>query len=227
MSINQKRLAMRKRAALNAYQYGVQGGIPKRKLFKTKAIKKPNYSKVQGNNATEMKSADLGPAALAYSTTGTITLLNGVAQGLDNGQRIGRKFNVRSILVRGFASVGSTPTASCIRHMLVYDKQTNGVLPVITDILNTVSMLGCNNLDNRDRFVILADKTSYLEAAGRSQIPIKMFLKTNLEVINSGVASTIASINTGSLYLITIGQLAAGVTAPTLSVLIRVRFQDD
>lgn len=229
MSVNQRRLAARKRAALNAYQYGVQGGIPKRSLFKKqmKVNKRPNYSKNQGNNATEVKTIDSTIAASEYSTTGTITLLNGVAQGLDNTQRIGRKFNVKSILVRGYASVGSTPTASAIRHIIVYDKQTNLALPGITDILSSANVLGVNNLDNRDRFVILSDKLSYLEAAGRSQIPIKLFIKSNLEVINGGTAATINSISTGGIYLITVGTLVTGVTAPKLATTVRVRFQDD
>lgn len=234
MSVNQKRLAMRKRAALNAYQYGVQGPMPKRSLFKKAPARalKSNYSKNQGNHGNELKDLDtlLGPSgsALSFSTTGSVTLINGVSQGTDFTNRVGRKFQIRSVLIRGQVNLGATPTSSVVRWMLVYDKQANGVAPAIGDIVFQPYPGACNNLTNRDRFVVLADKTFEVDTQGPSKRAIKKYMKCNLETVNGGTGATVASIQTGALYFVTMGDLATGVTAPVLGeTTCRIRFSDD
>lgn len=191
-------------------------------------IKQSNpYSLNQGNHGRELKTIDVTAVAYEFSTSGTVNLINGVAQGTDYTTRVGRKLTLKSIFVRGRISVGSTPTAGVWRFMLVYDKQPNGAAFVATDLLDNVNIHGVQNLTNRDRFVIIMDKMGYLEAAGRSFIPIKKYIKCNLEVTFGGTGGTISSIQTGSLFAVSIGHLATGVTAITSTITTRVRFLDD
>lgn len=198
-------------------------GPKRRKLASVSGFRNP-YGLNQGNHGAELKSVEVGAGAQECSTTAVITLINGVATGDDINNRDGRKFTMKSILVRGTINVGATPTGAAYRWMIVYDKQANGAAPVIGDILNVSSMLGCNNLSNRDRFIIIADKTGFLEATGTIVRTIKKFINCNLETVCSGTTNGIASIATGSLFLVTLGNLATGVTAPNLNVLTRVRF---
>lgn len=185
------------------------------------------YGLNQGNHGVELKDIDTSLAAAECSTTGAINLINGVAQGTDFNTRVGRKFNMRSILVRGTIKVGATPTLAAYRWMIVYDKQANGASAVITDILTAINMGGVNNLTNRDRFVVIADKKGYVEAAGRGVVPIKFYKRCALETTNGGTSAAIGSIQTGALYFVTLGDLATGVTAPVCGAMTaRVRFTD-
>jgi len=172
----------------------------------------------------------------------TITLLNGLKPGSDATQRIGRKILMKSVLIRivyqwnfnnfpytGFLNQG---TDQC-RTLLVYDKQTNGVVPTIDLLLQpnvSGSVSGTSyavsaplNLDNRDRFTVLYDKTfsvnpvyivpttGGLPIASQNWVKqIKIYKKLNHEVIyNSGVGGLVGDVNTGGLFLFTIGTLAS------------------
>lgn len=184
------------------------------------------YGLNQGNHGRELKTIDT-TTACEFSTTGTIALINGVAQGTDFTTRVGRKFNMRSILLRARIGVGGTATASVWRMMLVYDKQANAAAPAITDILDSINTTSNNNLANRERFIVIMDKLGYVEAAGRSQIPFKKYKRCALEVTNGGTGNTVGSIVTGSLWLVTTGQLVTGATAPVATVQTRIRFTDE
>lgn len=183
----------------------------------------------------ELKTIDNNEFTSNYDTTGLVTLINGVIQGTDFNQRVGRQFNMKSILVRIRTVSGATTTVPLVcRWMLVYDSQTNGVLPAITDILNSISTTSTGNLSNRDRFQIIWDKTfvpptQVSDTAGVTQFAWfqRKFRKCNYQVINGGVAATVASVQTGGLYFVTLGDLAAGAASPQAVVTTRVRFTDN
>jgi len=181
----------------------------------------------------ELKFVDaisLGTPAVA----GTVTLLNGIAQGTDYNQRIGRKFMMKSIMYRFLVRID--PTAASVgnlcRLLIVYDAQTNGALPAVTDILQIGDVLSPMNLNNRDRFKIISDKWwntgAYNVATGNittgefcPQMD-KFYKKMNLEVQNSGTANTIGSISTGGVYAIVIADIATTVA----ELYCRIRYTD-
>lgn len=182
----------------------------------------------------ELKTIDNNAFTSNYDTTGTITLINGVIQGTDFNQRVGRKFMMKSIYCRiASANNATMPAPTVLRWLLVYDSQTNATLPAITDILNSVSTLSTNNLSNRDRFTILADQTwvpttqvSDTAAVVNFADFSKYFKKGSWEVVNGGTAATVGSIQTGGLYFVTVGDTAAGTAAAVAVVTTRVRFVD-
>lgn len=105
---------------------------------------------------------------------GTVILLNGIGQGTDYYNRIGRKVMLKSLMIKGALTVEQTGTGLAIpnasmstRLAIVYDSQTNGTLPSYADIFQSVDSNGgvTNttfsgvNLNNRDRFKILKDWT--------------------------------------------------------------------
>jgi len=90
--------------------------------------------RVRGN---ELNTIDVNSASYVADTTGTVTLLNGVATGDDFTDRTGRKIVMKSIYIRGlvkFIDTSSGPTLC--RLIIIYDNQTNGAAPVMTDMTN-------------------------------------------------------------------------------------------
>ena len=131
----------------------------------------------------------------------SINCLNDVAQGTTAITRIGRKILMKSVLVQGLLA---TNTGNSARVLIVYDRQPNGALPAATDVLTSNTIMAAQNLDNRDRFLILADIMPYDQVenisnpSANSGFGYKRYIKCNLETIYSGNAGTIADIMSGS-----------------------------
>ena len=106
-----------------------------------------------GGLGPELKTIDVTTTSISPVTVaGANVLLNGVAQGSDYTNRIGRKVLLKSLLFRAnmypVLNTGS-PVGCTIRIMLVYDSQTNGALAAVSDVLNAATYLQPTNLNNR------------------------------------------------------------------------------
>jgi hypothetical protein len=172
------------------------------------------YGVYQRRGRDELKFIDVSSVPGAISTGGSITLLNGVTQGTDWDNRIGRKFLMKSLLFRFTTSPntgGSAPGGDVIRIIVFYDSQTNGVAPVPTDLLQNGTYDSPLNLANRDRFKVIIDKfvtmganvytAGNLTAGSPTCKQMNMFKKMSMEVINAGTGATVGSIQTGGLFL--------------------------
>lgn len=166
----------------------------------------------------ELKTVDNSTitAAPVSNTTGNITLLNGIATGTDYTNRVGRKVVMKSLLLRVNFFPYTTGTIAALagenlRFLVVYDCQPNGALPAITDILNSAGPNEPNNLNQRDRFKVIADfnittpsfttTTGALTLGSPRMFFKKIYKKMNMDVIFNGTGSTVASIQTGSLVV--------------------------
>lgn len=179
-------------------------------------------------NTKERKFVDTTIALQSATNTGALVLCNGVTQGTDYNQRIGRKFTMRTLYVRAATyTQGAAPVADLVRLMLVFDCQANGAAPAITDILTAVSTTAANNLNNRDRFKVIMDKVLANSPNGPENVFRKVFKKGFWETINSGTTNAIGSIQSGSLYFVYIGDQVASANNVVLNCTIRVRFEDD
>lgn len=117
----------------------------------------------------ELKCIDVPDFTAAFRTPAGATslspLLNVPKNGPELYDRIGRKIYMKSLHVRGYVWNAATTTQSLGRMILLYDSQSNGVAPVIADILSNMNgapaTTGCShiNLNNRQRFSILKDHT--------------------------------------------------------------------
>ena len=132
-----------------------------------------------------------------------------------------------------------------VRFMIVYDKQTNGVLPALTDLLSAFSGIGNataraidvnspNNLNNRDRFIVLCDKRFVLQSGGPSTRLIKKYKRLNTSVAYKSGATVgdVTDITSGGLYVITYRDADISmITDPSSTVNvtgdIRLLYQDD
>jgi len=187
----------------------------------------------QNRSADEQKVVDTVSANYALDTTGSVTLVNGVATGTDFTNRIGRKVVWKSVQIRGlWLPADATVSNNLCRICLVWDTQPNGALPAISDIFNQALGNSMLNLNNRDRFKMIMDKqfiAAEYSAVGQA-VPgtghIKAFRKlSGLETIFDGTTNAIGDIQSGSLLLVTLGTQPTA-SSHVLTAAVRCRFTD-
>lgn len=199
-------------------------------------------------NPTELKVFDTAVAAYAVNTTGLVGNICLPVVGADFNQRVGRKILIKSVYIRGRIALAASDANALIdapsqlgRIILLWDKQPNGALPSVSDILTSATATAQFNINSRDRFKILKDKqwafgyynrsttaTQTYAVADNVCFPIKIYKKLNLETIFNGSAGTIADISSGSLVLFFIGTEASGTNqGAQATISIRVRYKDN
>jgi len=177
---------------------------------------------------TELNAKDTDIDNIQANQTGSVTMLNGIAPGTGISQRIGRKIVIRSVYIRGHSRTGVAQTVPQLARMiLVWDKQPNSVLATTDQILTTINARSQLNLDNRDRFSILADwqRTIADTDGGTQGYPIKLYKKCNLVTVYDGDDALIDSISSGALLLVLVGDQPTGTnTNPVFYLTVRVRY---
>lgn len=174
--------------------------------------------------------------------------LNGLQEGTDQSERIGRISYVSSIHVHGHvqfpAEVFGGPgggTTSKARLVLVVDKQANAAQMSAVDYLANITGTlydteAFANLQNSDRFMLLRDLvidegskglthdgTNYVSQAILKSFQINHYFRTPLKVFHQTAGTdTFSSIRRNQIHLIAIGHKASII----LSYNARVRFYD-
>lgn len=206
------------------------------------ARRRPNYTRMRvGNVRREIAKLKIGhnveyktldylnhTSQQPYTGASVITCLNQVARGDDYNERIGRSIKNVSVQLNfdAFHNTTDTSTFTTLRWMLLIDKEANGAVPVITDLLSNDTTTSMRNLTNRRRFIILKDARILLDN-NRESRSVKYFRRLNLKTIfNQGDAGTVADIDSGSLILI-LQTNAAETYKPLVQITSRVRFIDD
>ena len=182
----------------------------------------------------EVNYVDLGSVAYNFDNIGSVTLLAQIAQGASVQQRIGKRAYYKSLLIRGIVVAGTTGTVADGAFLIVYDKRPTGALPAITDILTAISPHAFMNDNNTGRFEIIRRKdfnilgNSATPTTGQESYNVDEYIRLNKRPITFESAGTgaIGDIDSGALYLVTVGNLVAGTTAPTLTSRFRTRFTE-
>lgn len=194
------------------------------------------YGQWDRRGREELKTIDSGTSTFgATPTTGAVQLINGVATGTDYTARIGRKITMKSVLIRFTITpnvLQSPGIGDTIRLILLYDTQTNGADPGVSDILAQPNWLAPMNLNNRDRFKIIKDRfvsceactytATTLTAGSPMQHNIKWYCKMTYDTIFGGTGATSGSIQTGGLFVLVISQNGSFIVNGNF----RVRFKD-
>jgi len=178
---------------------------------------------------------DTAFATYACNTTGSVTLLNVVAQGAAVTQRVGKKIVMKGLQCRGYINAGSAGDVASAAYMIVYDKRPTGANPTIADILVSATSNSMNNDANAGRFRILKREDCVItgnEAAGANITDTTrvlatwwLDLKSAPVVFKAAGTGAIGDIEEGALYLVTIGD-ETSTAAPDLKVGFRLRFLD-
>ncbi len=171
------------------------------------------------------------------ATTGRVSLMNGIAEGAAINQRVGRRINMVSILLRGLVSKVSanTDAAVSIRFALAYDTQPGSALPVIDDFWDnsatTSNLLGPRKLDYLNRFKTLSTWTIVVHgtenvSTGSTQLPWEKYVKLRKGTYYDGVLGTIASLAKGGLYLFEQGSKQTSPQEAHSEVVATLRYKD-
>lgn len=155
----------------------------------------------------EMKRVDFNLAAVAIAQAGLIQCLNPLSQGTTSLTRTGDTVLAKYIVIKGHQSYNN---AACLsRFILVLDKEPDGALPAVTDVLTTADIGGHINLQNSNRFVIMKDWFAEVNNVGKYYTPIEVILNLNFHCGYAlGNAGTIADIEQNSILFIQISNTA-------------------
>ncbi|AUM61631.1 capsid [uncultured virus] len=199
---------------------------------------KSNFFRLQRapGMSRELGYVDLALTGFNFDTTGSIVLLNTVAQGASVNQRVGKKIRMKGIQCRGIHQNNSAATTNDCAVLIVYDKRPTGALPTATDILVSANSFAFNNDANAGRFQILKRHDFCLNgnsSAAANQLDTMSMsadfyldLK-GLEVVYKAAATgAIGDIEQGALYCITVGNNTAGTGGATGFMGFRLRFLD-
>lgn len=199
----------------------------------------------------EVKTVDT-PVAVAIPTTASIGILNGVAEGTSFYNRIGRRITMKSLQISGHITQnsGGTPINDTIyaRMLVVYDRQNNGTVPVLADILQDVDATGAAasdafsglNMNNSDRFKVLMDnRVSVIDdntsnpadnlvasaaSYSNNEMNVKRYIKLQgLEAQYNAASAAAASCSTGAIWLLLV---AAGSNMLKVNLRCRLRYYD-
>lgn len=180
-------------------------------------------------------------ATLALNTTGTVTAINLIQVGSSMFNRIGRKIEMRSIRISGQLFTATVTRATVVpdyaRVLIIYDRQTNGAFPTVSDILQDTDQAGTNtteafsglNMNNRERFVTIMDKRFTIPQATATagvltnvfpqneMYPIKIDEFRRLRGLTTHYKAdsnpaVIGDVSTGGLYAVSIAQTQAAGT---------------
>lgn len=173
----------------------------------------------------------LNIAATQSPTTAApvIQLINGLQLGNTASQRQGQQLKSTNINLRGKLSVNNSAVggSSQARIMLVYDRQSNGSVFSITDLLENGAVWSFRTMGYKKRFKVLADHTyQMVNNTNTEQQIVDLSAVLDLRTIyNTGNTGTISDIDTGSLYLVLISDEAT--YGPELQYQLRYRWVDN
>lgn len=112
----------------------------------------------------------------------TPQLINGSAQGSAQNEHVGRKAIMKKVQLRYIYNSGSAGgQQSQVRILIVYDKQANGALPSVGDVLaSSATYNSFMNLANSDRFVVLCDEICDSTQSSQLNMSGSRYIKCNL-----------------------------------------------
>lgn len=208
----------------------------------------PPVAERELTSGPEKKYVDVDTAVYQINTTGSITLLNGMIRGTDAAaNRIGRKVTLTKLFIRGYCSsensqaVGTTTVSisQLARCLVIYDRQTNAATPALLDILKEARPESQLNINNRERFTVLLDwqtcfgpcqvSNSTFATSESSVKEFKEFRSLRLPMqFNATNAGDVTDINSGAIFMVWVGNVAAGTgTDGNARLTTRITYLDD
>ncbi len=211
----------------------------RKRTYRRKPTRMQNYSaglgqlksdvmRLKGLINVEFKCVDTVLSSTVNSS-GTLQLLNGLAQGDTATTREGATVRFKSLQLKGFMAIAGAATATACRRLVFIDKQPNQAAPVVGDILdNTTAALvnSFRNLSHRKRFVILRDDHFTMSEGGPEALWYPdVYMSLDMITTYNGNAGTIADIETNAIWAMYISSEATA--APSIAHNVRIRYIDN
>ncbi len=205
-------------------RFNIRGGrrmMPYRR-YNTSAGLTPQEHKVNTVNIATQNPFDTG------FVTGVFT----IGQGTGDSSRIGNVIVLKKIMMRVCMNASATSIGGCYRILLLYDKQANRALPTIDDILvggAPHSSRDFMDLVNRNRFSTLFNSGIFNIGANTNDNDnrsLEFYCTCQAETTFSGSGSTVASIITGNVIVVLVGDGTVATNAAAFDIQFRTRFTD-
>ncbi len=182
---------------------------------------RPGFDRTGGKfrfaGSRELKFHDVDSSDAIVAATGAIQpALLTIAQGTNAGNRIGRQITLKSIMVKWSMKLPSTAsmtqTVDHCRVMIIQDKQCNGALPTVGNVLLQTDFLSFNNLDNKRRFRTLMDRQYDFQSAagiagpvtGEDMISDTFYKKVSMPIEYSSTSGVIAEVRSNNIFILLI-----------------------
>lgn len=163
------------------------------------------------------------------TTTPTIVLLTGIAQGDTQSTRNGNSLRARYVNMKYTITIDPDAGTSIVRVIMFRDKVSDGTVPTAGEVLNLASAIGNvahYNVNNaRSRFIIGYDRVHTLSINGVRGISGKFHRKVNQRIKYIGTDATQGSCNTNHYYLLLVSNEVA--EPPTINASTTVSYVDN
>ncbi len=176
----------------------------------------------------EVKFDDINPAAIAASFSGSVSLLNGTAEGTGPSERIGLQMLVVSNLLTYSWTIDSTNNAAVVvRCALVLFKQSNlqtlDIADVWTRIGTADAAISPRVMQEALKYKILWTRTHTLNFA-KQQVTRSVFKRMRLKTRFMGPGMAADDIFSGSLWFVAISDTMTVGSIPTVNFHSRIRY---
>ena len=163
------------------------------------------------------------------TTTATVVSLTNFAAGDTALLRDGNKIAPKSLNIRVKLTNEALTQSNVVRMMVVHDRQPNNAAPTLSLVLDSQSPTGQRLVGTASRFMILCDEVIVLNADGGTGAGVQKafwqkYLKLDPKLITSFLDGSAGEPYSNGLYLMYIGDVAAGATDCDVSGSCRLRF---
>lgn len=154
-----------------------------------------------------------------------------ISEGTSETERKGKRVRLVSLQIRGVISWGPAAPVNplyCVL-MVVYDRNPQGSMPALTDILSTNWPGSTNNAVNSERFRIVMRRAYGVSFTMQIPIPVEEFIDLSglYTTYGSATNGALTNIREGALYIVAVGNEAAVfpyATAARIDLSTRTRF---
>ncbi len=183
-----------------------------------KALVLARRNKKSIQSEREIKNLNLG-LDTTPDTTGVVSNVSLLPQGLDDDERIGNKVKAFSIKLGGSISQHPTATNTFCRYMIVRDRFGTTAQPAITDMFSSVAAfanghptLGLSQVSSR--FQVLIDVRIAFSDVHRTVVYVNKYKKLNFPIYWENTGATDEGKN--NLYSFSASTEASNVPAASL-----------
>ena len=174
----------------------------------------------------EKKFNNVAASAQPMSTTSTFVALSGIPQGDKQTERQGNSIKAYNNHLRANITMNPSATASTVRVILFSDRNSNGTVPSISDLLQTAggasAMVAQLNPDYAGiRFQVYMDRNINFSINGDRVKTIEKFMKYSKHIKYIGTTAADADQNGNSLWLCYLSTESTNVPSITYSNTLR------
>jgi len=158
---------------------------------------------------------------------GAVRLLSVIAQGDNFDDRTGSQIACRSLDFRMLVAIGTR--ASCLRVFMVVDKQANGAVATLPEVLQNIAgdggpVTSHMNQNTLKRFKVLSDRSFYTGVNDQESRCYNWRIKLTHMIRYSGGSAAIGDLVSGAVLVFLVSDQGTPGAGPTVTFQSKLRF---